>query len=316
MVSYESAFAAHVAEGLRAPRAFLSSRFIYDERGSQLFQRIMALDEYYLTRAEYGILEREATALTDDFRAGGGPYELIELGAGDGTKTKLLLRAGLAAGAEFSYRPVDISADILAVLAGALREELPALRVEPIAQTYLEALAGLSREGGPAARRVVLFLGSNIGNFRLAEAREFCRAVVASLSPGDLFVVGVDLRKDPRRILAAYDDASGVTAEFNLNLLRRANRELGADFDLDAWAFYPLYDPASGEVRSYLYPRSPQRVRIDSIDFERSFAVGECIHTEVSRKYSRAEVDALVGRPPARFLSDAEGLFADAVWVV
>ena len=314
-------FAAHVAEGLSAPQAYLSSRFIYDERGSRLFQRIMALDAYYLTRAEHEILAREAEALVARFRYAGNadedpvPFELIELGAGDGTKTKLLLRAGLRAGADFAYRPVDISADILAVLRSSLAEELPALRVEPIAQTYLEALEGLGGRGG-GLRRVVLFLGSNIGNFSLEAAREFLRGVAAALSPGDVLVVGVDLRKDPRRILAAYDDADGVTAEFNLNLLHRANRELGADFDVGRWGFYPLYNPETGEVRSYLYPHAPQRVRIPHLGIDRTFGAGECIHTEVSRKYNRRELDELLERSPLEILTDERGDFADVVWVV
>ena len=315
--AFTTPFAIHVAEGLNAPQAYLSSRFIYDRRGSQLFQRIMQLDEYYLTRAEYEILSREAASLVALFSAGGRPFELIEFGAGDGTKTKLLLRAGLAADAAFRYRPVDISGDILDVLAASLHAEFPGLVVEPITQTYLEALETLGGvEASEGARRVVLFLGSNIGNFSLVEARAFCREVAGALQPGDLLVVGVDRRKDPRRILAAYDDASGVTAAFNLNLLRRANAELGADFHLDAWGFYPLYDPHSGEVRSYLYPLSAQRVRIAGLGIDRTFGPDEVIHTEVSRKYSDGEIASLVGREPTRTLTDAGGLFVDAVWEI
>ena len=310
-------FAAHVGRGLVAPQAYLSSRFIYDERGSRLFQEIMALEAYYLTRAEYAILAREAAALARRFAGGGRPFELIELGAGDGTKTKLLLREALRQNLAFRYRPVDISADILRVLGADLRAELPGLRVEPIAQTYLEALDGLAaRRAAADVRRVVLFLGSNIGNFDLARARAFCRQVVDALRPGDLFLVGVDLRKDPRRILAAYDDPGGVTAAFNLNLLHRANRELGADFDVDAWGFYPLYHPESGEVRSYLFPRSPQRVRIATAGVDRTFTPEECIHTEVSRKYARAELPSLVGEAPSAILEDERGWFADVVWEV
>ena len=315
--AFATPFAVHVAEGLSAPRAYLSSRFIYDRRGSQLFQRIMRLDEYYLTRAEYEILSREAASLIALFSAGERPFELIEFGAGDGTKTKLLLRAGLGADATFRYRPVDISGDILAELAAGLHAESPGLVVEPIAQTYLEALETLGGAEAPGgARRVVLFLGSNIGNFGLGDARAFCREVTGALHPGDFFLVGVDRRKDPRRILAAYDDASGVTAAFNLNLLRRANDELGADFDLDGWGFYPLYDPESGEVRSYLYPHRAQRVRIAGLGIDRTFTTEEVIHTEVSRKYSDAEIASLVGREPTRTLTDAGGLFVDAVWEI
>lgn len=306
-------FAAHVAEGLAAEQAYLSSRFIYDERGSRLFQRIMGLDEYYLTGCEYDVLAREASRLVEAFAAGGRDFELIELGAGDGTKTKLLLREALRQKRTFAYRPVDISPEILRVLETDLRAELPKLPVVPIAATYFDALDGLAEAAGDV-RRVVLFLGSNVGNFDLSEARAFCERVFAALSPGDLFVMGVDLRKDPRTILRAYDDAAGVTAEFNLNLLHRANRELGADFDVGQWGFYPLYNPETGEVRSYLYPRTDQRVRIPSCGIDRVFDVGAAVHTEVSRKYSRAELQALLPVAPRDVLTDAKGWFADVVW--
>ena len=301
-------------QSLTAPQAHLSSRFIYDERGSRLFQDIMALDAYYLTRAEYGTLEREAgaiaAALTDD----GGPLDLIELGAGDGTKTKLLLAELLGAGAGFRYRPIDISADILATLGADLHAHYPALDFAPVTGTYLEALRELPTD--PSRRRAVLFLGSNLGNFSLDDAADFVAAIAATLAPGDLFLLGVDLRKDPRRILAAYDDDAGVTAAFNLNLLHRLRRELGAELDIDAWDFYPTYNPETGEVRSYLYPTSEQRVRIPRLDIDRVFGTHETIHTEVSRKYSLGELDALAeaaGCVPAdRWLSE-EG-FADVLW--
>ena len=325
-------FARHVAEGLAAPQAYLSSRFIYDERGSALFREIMALDEYYLTRAETEILTREAGALVRLFGGDGGrrPVEIVELGAGDGSKTELLLREGLRQNVPLTYRPVDISGDILRVLTGRLADRLPALRVDPIEATYDAALARLRASAtrvetasgaDPAGvpRRVVLFLGSNIGNFDYAAARAFCAGILGALRPGDLFVMGVDLRKDPRRILRAYDDARGVTARFNLNLLHRVNRELGGAIDVAQWGFYPLYNPESGEVRSYLYPRSEQRVTLPELGVDRAFAPGEVIHTEVSRKYLPRELAALAAASGGRVvadLRDARGDFADVVWEV
>ena len=311
-----SPFAAHVAQGLTAPQAYLSSRFIYDERGSRLFQQIMQLDEYYLTRCEFEILKTHAAELYERFSRGGeSAFELIELGAGDGTKTKLLLDEFVRREADVTYRPVDISADILEVLSADLSEHYPSLKVDPIATTYLDALDMLN--GDASVRRVVLFMGSNIGNFSLEGAREFCGQVCSALNPGDLFVIGADLRKDPRQIREAYDDAKGVTASFNLNLLHRLRSELGAEVDVDAWRFYPLYNPETGEVRSYLYPTSSQRICMPSLDIDRVFEVGECIHTEVSRKYTLAELNGLATdgdcRPVVAY-RDSKGWFADVVW--
>ncbi len=310
-------FGEHVREGLQKTQPHLSSRYLYDERGSRLFQDIMGLDEYYLTRAEFQILEAHACGLGEliaSSMGGEGDFELVELGAGDGTKTKLLLSAFLRAECPFTYRPIDISADILAELTADLQQRYPTLRVDPLAMSYDDALGELQ---GTAARKVVLFMGSNIGNFSLAEARAFCGSVAAALHPGDLFVVGVDLRKDPRVILAAYDDPGGVTAAFNLNLLVRINRELGGDFDLGKWRFYPTYNPETGEVRSYLYPVEAQTVRIAALDLERHFGPEETIHTEVSRKYTFDELRGLAdasGCEPMEHYTDPAGYFTDVVW--
>jgi len=312
-----SPFAKHLVKGLNAHQAFISSRFIYDERGSKLFQQIMQLEEYYLTRSEHEILAASAITLHKRFSHNNTEqYELIELGAGDGAKTKLLLAEAVLAGAKLVYRPVDISPEILEELSKDLAQRWPQLQVDPIAASYDDALKLLRKPN--EQRRAVLFLGSNIGNFSLPEARKFCRTVGESLQTGDLFLIGVDLRKDPRKILSAYDDSTGVTAQFNLNLLHRANRDVGANFNVDAWGFYPLYNPETGEVRSYLYPRSEQRVQIPQLEIDRTFLVGDTIHTEVSRKYSRAELDSLAnaaGFDNEEVFTDSAGNFADALWV-
>ncbi len=311
-------FARHVQEGLTADQAHLSSRFIYDERGSRLFQRIMALGEYYLTRAEFEIFTSHAPEIALAFASGGKRIELVELGAGDGSKTKLLLEALVALGADFTYRPVDISADILEVLRGDLRETLPGVRVEPLVGAYRDVLDAL-----PAAanvKRVVIFLGSNIGNFDFAGAEAFVGTLGARLAPGDQFFVGVDLRKNPRRILAAYDDATGVTAAFNLNLLHRLRKDFDAELELGGWGFYPTYSPETGEVRSYLYPVSgPQRIRIPALGVDRTFQTHETIHTEVSRKYSLPELQVLAKAANAevtREWTDGRGLFVDVLMEV
>ncbi len=315
-LSIVSDFAEHVSEGLTTPLAHLSSRFIYDEQGSKLFQQIMGLESYYLTNCEYEILEQSASTLRDRFsNQGKERFELVELGAGDGLKTKLLLQDFVANKTDFSYRPVDISSDILVELEADLSKQLPTLEVEPLHASYMEALDAL--QDTPGVRRVILFLGSNIGNFSLAEAKVFVGQISQRMRTGDYFLLGIDLRKNPRTILAAYDDELNVTAKFNLNLLARINRELGGNFNLDAWSFYPLYNPETGEVRSYLYPLSDQHVSIPTLNIERTFTVGEVIHTEVSRKYSKAELGILgtsYGLERVEMLHDKRGYFADVIY--
>ena len=317
-IDTNSEFARHICEGLSAEQAYLSSRFIYDERGSRLFQRIMALDSYYLTRAEFEIFGTHDTQIARAFAGGGKDLELIELGAGDGTKTKLLLEALQTLGAEFTYRPVDINADILDVLRDDLHDALPGLSVEPLVGSYLDALGTL--ESRVDVKRVVLLLGSNIGNFDFAGAKEFVAQLGARLAPGDQLFIGVDLRKDPRQILAAYDDDTGVTAAFNLNLLHRLRNEFDAELELKHWGFYPTYNPETGEVRSYLYPLGgPQRIRIPALGVDRTFETHEVIHTEVSRKYSSTELRVLAKAAKAEVRqewTDGKGLFVDVLMEV
>lgn len=302
-----------IAAGLRRTPKTLSSKFFYDEAGSRLFQQIMALPEYYPTRTEYGILETCAAGLAAAW-AGPGPLHLLELGAGDGLKTKLLLRALLAAGAELTYAPVDISGSAVQQLRQSLQAEMPGLRVAPIVAEYEAALTGLR---GQAGRKVVLFLGSNIGNFEPDARRQFLAALAAPLASADVLLIGFDLQKDPRRIRAAYDDAQGVTAAFNLNLLRRLNRELGADFDLAQWQHYAEYDPRGGAARSYLVSRRAQQVRLAALPDEVfEFAAWEALHTENSYKFTRPQIEELAaaaGLRVAQFLTDEQGWFADVV---
>ena len=302
-----------IAAGLRQTPKTLSSKFFYDEAGSQLFQQIMGLPEYYPTRTEFGILEKYAPELAASW-AGAAPLLLLELGAGDGLKTKLLLRALLAAEADFTYAPVDISASAVQGLAQSLRQELPALRVTPVVAEYEAALRQVPTQAG---RKVVLFLGSNIGNFHPAARQQFLAALAAPLSADDGLLIGFDLQKDPRQIRAAYDDSQGVTAAFNLNLLRRLNRELGADFQLENWQHYADYDPLSGAARSYLVSRCAQQVRLAALPGETfAFAPWEIVHTENSYKFTRPQIEMLAaaaGLRVQRFLTDEQGWFADVL---
>ena len=308
-------FAAHVAAGLSASPKTLSSMYFYDEVGSQLFQQIMALPEYYPTRTEYGIFATQGAAIAAALNppTAPGPFSLVELGAGDGLKTKLLLRALLATGQEFSYVPVDISPSAIDGLRASLQQEFPGLHVAPLVADYGAALAALATRPG---RKAVLFLGSNIGNFDPAGRAAFLAQLAAPLNSNDRLLVGFDLRKNPRRILAAYDDAQGITAAFNLNLLTRLNRELGADFDLAHWQHFPNYDPLTGAVRSFLVSTRAQTVRVAALLQAFEFGAWEAIHTENSYKFSPAQIDHLAtraGLQVAGFFTDPAADFADVV---
>ncbi|AMJ66387.1 L-histidine N(alpha)-methyltransferase [Hymenobacter sp. PAMC 26628] len=308
-----SSLAAHVAEGLRRAPKTLSSMYLYDDAGSELFQQIMGLPEYYPTRAEYGIFAAHGAAIAAalDPADAPGPLALVELGAGDGLKTKLLLRELLSTSDDFSYVPVDISPSALAGLAASLAAELPGLRTTPVATDYATALAQLAARPG---RKAVLFLGSNIGNFAPTERAAFLAQLAAPLAAADRLLVGFDLQKDPRRIRAAYDDAQGVTAAFNLNLLTRLNRELAADFDLAAWQHYTDYDPLTGAVRSYLVSTRAQTVRLGALDQSVHFAAWEVIHTENSYKFTHPQIAAMAAAAGLRVVATFDdGDFADVV---
>ena len=306
-------------QGLSATPKSLSSKYFYDETGSQLFQQIMALPEYYPTRTELAIFEAQGAAIGQALGAGAGagePLAVVELGAGDGLKTKLLLRELLAArpGAAPTYVPVDISPSALDGLIETLRQELPNLPTEPLAAEYGAALRELATRPGAKA---VLFLGSNIGNFGPAEQQQFLAALAAPLTPADRLLVGFDLRKDPRRIRAAYDDAAGVTAAFNFNLLRRLNAELDADFQLTDWQHFPDYDPGTGAMRSWLVSGRAQTVRVGALGGQAfEFAAWETIHTENSYKFTRPQIEALAAGAGLRVVAvfeDENHDFADVV---
>jgi dimethylhistidine N-methyltransferase len=325
-------FAQDLLAGLSAYPKRISSRYFYDERGSRLFRAIMQLDEYYLTRCEYEILSEHKAAMLKLFQSkplearpeGEEPvmtddnyFELIEFGAGDGLKVKLLLSHFLQQQAHFKYIPIDISADALNGLIADLKQTFPQLETEGMQDEYFKALHFLKTRSN--VRKVVLFLGANIGNFNEAEAVRFLSDLRASLLPDDLLMIGFDLKKDPNRIRAAYNDASGVTRDFNLNLLRRINREFRADFDLNHFQHEPSYDPSSGEARSYLISTRVQTVRIPALQAAFQFDAWEPIHVEISRKYDLKTITRLAEQSGFRILKhffDQQHFFVDSLWQV
>jgi L-histidine Nalpha-methyltransferase len=312
-----AALAEAVRVGLQQQPKRLSSRFLYDAEGSRLFAEIMHSPDYYLTRSEYEILDTYKAELLPLLAPDSRPFELVEFGAGDGLKTKILLDFFQKQAAAFTYAPVDISADALAELVADLQQRWPDLPIAPQPTDYFQALDQLAAVS--EARRVVLFLGSNVGNFTPAESLDFYRRLHSHLRPGDLVLTGFDLQKHPAIIHAAYNDREGLTRAFNLNLLRRINRELGADFDLAAFDHYECYDPETGEARSYLVSNRAQAVRIETLDMRVSFGYAETIHTEISRKFTRTQIEALAaqtGFSVGGWFTDCKGYFADVLFEV
>ncbi len=301
--------------GLTSNPKTLSSKYFYDAKGDKLFQKIMDLPEYYLTRKEFEILETQHREILAPILAMNSPFNLVELGAGDGLKTKILLRYLQKIKADFTYYPIDFSGSVLEELAGALSEEMPDLKVVPHENTYRGAMKQKIWENGLPT--LILFLGSNLGNFPIEEAFEILDHLKLATHKNDFVLIGFDLKKNPRTILNAYNDPTGVTRDFNLNLLTRLNRELGADFNLDTFKHWPSYDPASGECRSYLVSLIEQDVVLKNIDETIHFEAFEPIFMEVSKKYSCTEIDQLALKSSFKthknFL-DSENYFADALW--
>jgi dimethylhistidine N-methyltransferase len=259
--------------------------------GSQIFEEICELPEYYLTRAESEILRRRADAIAQHFA---GPLALVELGSGSSTKTRLLIEALLERHGALSYVPVDISASMLEASALQLLDDYKRLEIRAIAAEYQDGLRRLSANLPEA--KLIIWLGSSIGNLSRPDAARFLSGLRSGMNPSDRLLLGIDLRKNPTLLESAYDDSSGVTARFNRNLLERINRELGGQFDPEAFDFQASYDEIEGNVISRLRSRRDQVVRIEDLDLDVAFAEGEAIHTENSFKYSRAEIDELARR--------------------
>jgi dimethylhistidine N-methyltransferase len=266
-----------VFAGLAKSPRLLPCKFFYDERGAQLFQQICELPEYYITRTELQILRQHGAEMA---AALGSDIELIGLGTGAGTKTRILLEELTTPAV---YLPIDISREQLEKSTAYFRERFPDLQVLPVCADYLEEFE-LPLPRKPSARSVVYFPGSTIGNFEPAAATEFLRRLVELVGDGGGLLIGVDLDKDRHVIEAAYNDGAGVTAQFNLNLLARINRELGANFDFQNWRHRAIYDPAEGRIEMYLDSTIDQRVQIQDRHFH--FASGEKILTEYSYKYT------------------------------
>jgi len=312
-----SQFAEDVLAGLSSTPRSLSSKYFYDDEGSRLFQEIMRLPEYYLTGCEFDIFSTQTDAIYRAFADGDGRFDLIELGAGDGTKTAVLVEHFLQQGADITYSPIDISQEALDALTAKFNAEFPALKMSARNGDYFQILDSLRI--GDGRRKVLLFLGSNIGNFSREQSVAFFRSLRGVMSNDDLLFIGFDLQKDPHVIANAYDDPAGVTARFNLNLLTRINRELGGNFDLDKFTHYANYRPIEGSARSYLVSRERQTVRIDALGREFEFDQWEAVFMEISQKYSLRMIEDLAGESGFEIKQnffDSRNYYCDSLWGV
>jgi L-histidine N-alpha-methyltransferase len=301
---YLAALRADVMSGLTSTPKTLPPKYFYDERGSALFDEITRLPEYYLTRAETEIL----TARAGEIARLSGCESLVELGSGTSAKTGLLLRAMLDAGTLREFIPFDVDPTVLEDATAALEQRYPGLRIAPFVGDFEHDLGAIP----PGRRRMIAFIGSTIGNLDPPARAKLLAQVGAALQPGDTFLLGTDLVKDTGRLLRAYDDAAGVTAEFNRNVLRVINRELSADFAVDEFQHVAVWDAGDQWIEMRLRAASAQRVTVADLDLTVEFAAGEEMRTEISAKFTPAQVRAeleAAGMETVRFWTDPAGDF-------
>ncbi len=297
-----------VTAGLSLEQKELPPKYFYDERGSELFEEICATPEYYQTRTERAILERIVPSLVERHR----PTALVEFGSGSSSKTRVILSGMADAGLLERYVPIDVSSEMLLATAEELAAEYPGAAIDPVVGDFNDGLPAVESSGPVLS----IFLGSTIGNFRRAEAVDFLRRVSSGMGKDDLFLLGLDRVKDPERLNAAYNDAAGVTAAFNLNVLHVINRELGGTFDPSAFSHYAFYNPGESQIEMHLASRVDQTVRIEALDLRVDFERGETIRTEISRKFTRRSAERLMadgGMELLEWHTDSDDLFALAL---
>lgn len=307
-------FKQDVSFGLSQTPKRIPSKYFYDKRGDELFVQIMHMPEYYLTRSEMEVFVEQSSEIVASLAIRPGEeMEIVELGAGDGTKTIHLLREFMHAGVNFRYLPIDISSNALSGLEKYLNAEMPDLKINCMHGDYFRMLGDLKQS---PVRKVILFLGSNIGNMPDEDARNFLASLSRNLNPGDKIILGVDLLKEKEIVLPAYNDSQGITRDFNLNLLKRMNRELEANFDLKFFIHDPEYDEAEGIAKSFLKSTKEQVVEIKLIGKRFFFAQNERIHTEISRKYNDTILRGIIASSPLKIqhcFKDQRGWFGDYI---
>lgn len=307
-------FAADVLEGLSAEHKHLSSKYFYDDNGSRIFMEIMKMPEYYPTNCEFEILSQQSGNILEKlpFKE---KFNIVEFGSGDGVKTKQLLSAFIDKGADFTYIPIDISQEAIDALHENITASLPGIKVKPRTGDYFEILEDITKDATP---NLFLFLGGNIGNYRRDEALSLLQKFNSGMKTGDMLLMGMDLKKNPRTIQNAYDDAQGITKAFNINLLSRINNELDADIKLDQFDFYSNYNPENGEVNSYLVSLKDQHIHSTVLNTTFHLERDELIWTELSQKYSFEEINKLAketGFSVVHNFMDCKHYFTDSLWV-
>lgn len=303
------AFKEEVLVGLRKEPKRLSSKYFYDDQGSKIFREIMDMPEYYLPEAELEIIQTHSEEIAQKMNS--SLLDVIELGAGDGRKMVHFIKVLSQQVTRMTYLPLDISEKALALNEELMKKINPNVHFQGLAGDYFKTYQLLQNRSHP---RLVIFAGSNIGNFREEESIEFLKFIKKGLRPGDYFILGVDLKKNPRKILQAYDDPHGITKRFNLNLLQRINRELGADFNLRSFDHYATYHPVSGACESFIVSLKKQRVTIGEECFE--FDQYEVILTEISQKFDRPllnQLSAQSGFELETLYSDLQNYFSWAL---
>jgi len=309
----ENQFLQDVLAGLTSTSKSLPSKYFYDETGDKLFQQIMQCEDYYPTRCEMDIFQnrtRELVGIISNLHCN---VDIIELGAGDCSKSIHLLKALSNEQVNFKYIPIDISKNIIANLESSLPEQIPGIEVKGMNGDYFEMLNLLSSSS--TSKKVILCLGGNIANMTINESESFCKQLRSYLNPGDIAIIGFDLVKNPRIIYNAYYDREGITSRFNLNLLTRINRELNANFNISIFEHFCSYDPLTGACRSFLVCTKETDVQIGSKTIH--LKKDECIWTEISQKYSRGQIIKLAksgGFKPTQMLTDHKEWFVDAIW--
>ncbi len=310
-----TAFKNEVFEGLTTFPKHLSSKYFYDKKGDKLFQEIMAMPEYYLTGCEFEILSTNTKIIGELFRDRENGLDLIELGAGDGKKTKVLLKYMSENNFNFIYKPIDISENAVALLSENLAHEMPNLSVDAEVGEYFEVLERL--KGFNKRKKVIMVLGSNIGNLRHPKAIEFLSKLKDAMLPEDLLFMGFDQKKNPQTILNAYNDETGITAAFNKNVLTRINRELNGNFDIEKFKHWEVYNPETGTAQSYLVATEAMEVTIEELQLTVNFDQWETIHTEISQKYDDKTVSWLAeeaGLEIETFFTDAKKYYKNYVF--
>jgi len=311
--TYNIAFAQDVLKGLTDEKKHLSSRYFYDDEGSHIFQQIMKMSEYYPTDCEFEILSEQSEEILGKLNFE-GKFNIVEFGSGDGTKTKQLLKTFLNKNADFMYVPIDISEEAILILEENIRASIPEIRMNSKVGDYFDILEDISKEKTP---NLFLFLGGNIGNYKKEDAIDLLQKFASGMKKGDKLLMGIDLQKSPRIIQKAYDDPHGITKAFNMNLLKRINRELEADIDLEQFDFYCHYNPENGEVNSYLFSKIKQRFYSRTLNKSFVFQQGETIWTELSKKYSFTEIEELADKLDFKVVEnflDEKKYFTDSLW--